>query len=49
MKSELEKMGYKPPWYVRDIIASEIYNNEKRAMKLVAEEMCNKLLEIEKI
>ena len=27
MKKELEKIGFKPPWYIRDIIACEITKN----------------------
>lgn len=49
MEQKLRNCGYHPPWYVRDIIATEIEKTEKIAMKIISEHMTKKLLEQRKV
>jgi ribonuclease HI len=45
MKNNLKELGWKPPLFIRDIIASEINKKEKTAMKIISEKMVKKVLE----
>lgn len=49
MKQKLRNIGYHPPWCIRDIIASEINNSEKNAMKIISNAMAKDLIEKRKI
>lgn len=49
MKQKLRNIGFHPPWCIRDIIAIEIQNSEKNAMKIISSTMAHKLIELKKI
>ena len=44
MMHKLQCTSFHPPWDIREIIASEIENSEKPAMKLISKYMAKKLL-----
>ena len=44
MIKKLKSSSFHPPWDIRDVIASEIYKNDKPVMSLISKYMAKKLL-----
>lgn len=49
MNQKLRDIGYHPPWSIRDIMACEINNKEKNAMRIISEHMAEKLINMKLI